>query len=188
MNFTSDHNRKLQTSSCDKRMVEAHPFHAVREFLNKSAASAASPDHSKFQAVMKSAASAASLRGGRGSGRLDHGLLFVIFGRASAQKFVKISDSVSGGPHRAQTFSDQLQRLKDQGSKLDLNDSASCIYLHSFHNVCVPFRGSGARLHSRGLENERPEAQDWRYMCPLCSPPQRGFFPVISQNTSSDSD
>ena len=35
---------------------------AVREFANKSAASAASPDYVKFQAVIKSAASAASLR------------------------------------------------------------------------------------------------------------------------------
>ena len=34
---------------------------AVREFANKSAASAASPDYVKFQAVIKSAASAASL-------------------------------------------------------------------------------------------------------------------------------
>ena len=33
---------------------------AVREFANKSAASAASPDYVKFQAVIKSAASAAS--------------------------------------------------------------------------------------------------------------------------------
>ena len=33
---------------------------AVREFVNKSAASAASPDSVKFQAVIKSAASAAS--------------------------------------------------------------------------------------------------------------------------------
>ena len=33
---------------------------AVREFVNKSAASAASPDYVKFQAVIKSAASAAS--------------------------------------------------------------------------------------------------------------------------------
>ena len=47
--------------------------YAVREFANKSAASAASPDYVKFQAVIKSAASAASLRGGRASGRLDHG-------------------------------------------------------------------------------------------------------------------
>ena len=44
----------------------------VRESANKSAASTASPDYVKFQAVNKSAASAASLRGGRGSGRLDH--------------------------------------------------------------------------------------------------------------------
>ena len=34
-------------------------LHAVREFFNKSAASAASPDYVKFQAVIKSAASAA---------------------------------------------------------------------------------------------------------------------------------
>ena len=34
--------------------------HTVREFVNKSAASAASPDYVKFQAVIKSAASAAS--------------------------------------------------------------------------------------------------------------------------------
>ena len=50
-----------------------HNF-AVREFANKSAASAASPDYVKFKAVIKSAASAASLRGGRASGRLDHGV------------------------------------------------------------------------------------------------------------------
>ena len=35
-------------------------FNAVREFVNKWAASAASPDYVKFQAVIKSAASAAS--------------------------------------------------------------------------------------------------------------------------------
>ena len=46
-----------------------------------------------FQAVIKSAASTASLRGGRASGRLDHGFCFAIFGRASGQKIVKISDS-----------------------------------------------------------------------------------------------
>ena len=55
----------------------------------------ASPDYLEFQAVIKSAASAASLRGGRASGRLDHGFLFAIFGRASGQKIIKISDSVS---------------------------------------------------------------------------------------------
>ena len=44
----------------------------LRESVNKSAASAASPDYVNFQAVIKSAASAASLRGGRASGRLDH--------------------------------------------------------------------------------------------------------------------
>ena len=69
---------------------------AVREFANKSAASAASPGYVKFQAVIKSAASAASLRGGRASGRLDHVFFFVaFFGRASGQKMAKISDSVS---------------------------------------------------------------------------------------------
>ena len=41
--------------------------------MNKSAASAASPDYVKFQAVLKSAASAASLRRGPAGGRLDHG-------------------------------------------------------------------------------------------------------------------
>ena len=57
---------------------------------------AASTDYVKFQAVIKSAASAASLRGGRASGRLDHGL-FVQFLAALAtkkyQKIIKISDS-----------------------------------------------------------------------------------------------
>ena len=55
------------------------PKTAVRESANKSAASAASLSYVKFQAVIKSAASAASLRGGRASGRLDHGLFFRIF-------------------------------------------------------------------------------------------------------------
>ena len=62
--------------------------------MNKSAASAASPHYVKLQAVIKSAASAASLRGGRDSGRLDHGRFLAICGRASGQKIVKISDSV----------------------------------------------------------------------------------------------
>ena len=62
--------------------------------MNEAAAGAASLDYVKFQAVIKSAASAASLRGGRASGRLDHGLLFAIVGRASGQKIAKISDSV----------------------------------------------------------------------------------------------
>ena len=66
--------------------------------MNKSAASAASLDYVKFQAVIKSAASAASLRGGRASGRLDRGFFCAIVGRASAQKIVKISDSVSTVP------------------------------------------------------------------------------------------
>ena len=51
-------------------------LHGVRESVNKSAASAASLDYVKFQAVIKSAASEASLRGGRASGRLDHGFFF----------------------------------------------------------------------------------------------------------------
>ena len=59
---------------------------AAGESANKSAASAASPDFVKFQAVVKSAASAASLRGGRTSGRLDHGFFLATFGRASGQK------------------------------------------------------------------------------------------------------
>ena len=64
--------------------------------MNKSAASAASSKYVEFQAVIKSVASAASPgdRGGRASGRFDHGFLFAIFGRASAQKIVKISVSV----------------------------------------------------------------------------------------------
>ena len=47
-----------------KKINENLPFWtfyiAVREFANKSAASAASPDYVKFQAVIKSAASTAS--------------------------------------------------------------------------------------------------------------------------------
>ena len=39
---------------------QTHTENTVREFVNKSAASAASPDYVKFQAVIKSAASAAS--------------------------------------------------------------------------------------------------------------------------------
>ena len=58
--------------------------------MNKSAASAASLDYVKFEAVIKSAGSAASLRGGRASGRLDHGFFCAIFGRASGQKIQKI--------------------------------------------------------------------------------------------------
>ena len=59
-----------------ERDSDAHCFSsgAVRESANKSAASAASPDYIKFQAVIKLAAPAASLRGGRASGRLDHGV------------------------------------------------------------------------------------------------------------------
>ena len=60
----------------------------------RSRASVAAEDYVKFQAVIKWAACAASLRGGRASGRLDHGFFFAIFGRASGQKIFKISDSV----------------------------------------------------------------------------------------------
>ena len=63
--------------------------------MNKSAASAASPDYVKFQAVIKSAASAASLRGGRASGRLDHGFFLQFLAALAAKKKVKISDSAS---------------------------------------------------------------------------------------------
>ena len=71
---------RYQTSGNDLSYVNA-----VREFANKSAASAASPDYAKFRAVIKSAASAASLCGGRASGRLDHGF-FVQFLAALAAK------------------------------------------------------------------------------------------------------
>ena len=54
---------------------------ACHLLLRMSAVSAASRDYVKFQAVIKSAACAASLCGGRGSGRLDHDLFFMIFGR-----------------------------------------------------------------------------------------------------------
>ena len=57
----------------------------VPDFVNKSAASAASLDYVKFRAVNESAASTASLRGGRASGRLDHGF-FVQFLAALAAK------------------------------------------------------------------------------------------------------
>ena len=60
--------------------------YAVRESANKSAASAASLDYVKFQAVIKSAASAASLRGGRASGRLDHGFFLQILAALAAKK------------------------------------------------------------------------------------------------------
>ena len=81
-----------------KHLVQSCVFDAVRESVNKSAASAASPDYVKFQAVIKLAASAASLRGGRASGRLDHGVFFSQFLAALAakkyEKIVKVSDSV----------------------------------------------------------------------------------------------
>ena len=63
---------------------------AVREFANESAASAASPVYIKFQAVIKSAASAASLRGGRASGRLDHGFFSHFLAALAAKKYVLV--------------------------------------------------------------------------------------------------
>ena len=62
---------------------------------NKPAASAAALVYVKFQAVVRSAASAASLRGGRASGRLDHGVFCAIFGRASGQKIVKMNERLN---------------------------------------------------------------------------------------------
>ena len=59
---------------------------AVRGSANKSAASAASLDYIKFQAVIKSAAGAASLRGGRASGRLDHGFFLRFLDALAAKK------------------------------------------------------------------------------------------------------
>ena len=70
-----------------------HAPHAVREFVDKSAASTASLDYVKFQAVIKSAASTASLCRGWASGRLDHAFVFAIFGRASGQKIPKTSQN-----------------------------------------------------------------------------------------------
>ena len=64
------HARTLADKHTKNTRAHTHT-HAVREFVNKSAASAASLDYVKFQAVIKSAASAASLCGGRASGRLD---------------------------------------------------------------------------------------------------------------------
>ena len=70
---------------------------AVREFANKSAASAASRDYVKFQAVIKSAASAASLA----EAALAADWITAFFSQFLAalaakqyQKIVKISDSV----------------------------------------------------------------------------------------------
>ena len=83
--------RTCQEHACSLDRIQPTSIIAVREFANKSAASAASRDYVKFQAVIKSAASAASLRGGRASGRLDHGFFCAIFGRASGQKNTKKS-------------------------------------------------------------------------------------------------
>ena len=57
--------------------------------MNKSAASAASPDSVKIQAVTKSAASAASLRGRRGSGRLHHDVFLHSLDAQATEKYPK---------------------------------------------------------------------------------------------------
>ena len=51
---------------------------------SRPAASAASLGYIRFQAVIMLAASAASLRGGRASGQLDHGIVFVFFRECSS--------------------------------------------------------------------------------------------------------
>ena len=76
---------------------------AVRESVNKSAASAASPDYVKFQAVIKSAAGGASPSGGRGSGRLDHGPKIEFVGRASGQKKTKKSSKSQALPRSSES-------------------------------------------------------------------------------------
>ena len=86
---TTCEKRKHAEGWLQKHMQKVHNYrvclYEVRELVSKSAASAASPDYVKLQAVIKSAASAASPQGGRASGRLDHGLLFAMFGNASGQ-------------------------------------------------------------------------------------------------------
>ena len=61
----------------------------VRESVNKSAAGAASLEYVKSQAVIKSTASAASLRGGRASGRLDHGFFLQFLAALAPKKMTK---------------------------------------------------------------------------------------------------
>ena len=79
-----------RTHARTNNQLRAQPSGEMHE--NKSAASAGSPDYIKFEAVIKSAASAASLRGGRASGRLDHGNFFAIVGRG--QKIAKNSQNL----------------------------------------------------------------------------------------------
>ena len=82
---------KLQKRTCQGR--QSSRSCGVRESVNKSAASAASPDYVRFQAVIKSAASAASPRGGRASSQLNHSHVFTMLRRNSSQEIVKISDN-----------------------------------------------------------------------------------------------
>ena len=107
---------------------------AVREFDNKSAASAASPDYVNFQAVIKSAASAASLRGGRASGRLDHGFFLQFLAALAAKK-----SSKSG------TLSDELKREAGPIDNCDRSKAASgrCIVFHKIL-VCAILRLASA--------------------------------------------
>ena len=69
-------------------------YNAVREFVNKSAASAASLDYVKFQAVIKSAASAASLAEAALAADWITARFRTIFGRASNQKIAKNSQNL----------------------------------------------------------------------------------------------
>ena len=70
----------MKKTQSHETLVNKLAASAVREFVNKSAASAASLDYVKFQAVIKSAASASSLRRGRASGRLDHAFFLQLLG------------------------------------------------------------------------------------------------------------
>ena len=79
-------NLVVPSPSTVPKHVYFQTFSGVRESVNKSAASADSPDYVKFQAVIKSAASAASLRGGRASGRLDHGFFWQFVAALAAKK------------------------------------------------------------------------------------------------------
>ena len=96
-------NRQLANYQCLIMLAQD----AVREFVNKSAASAASLDYVKFQAVIKSAASAASLRGGRASGRLDHDFFFAILARPKNSK--KILKSRALHQERPQALTSYLR-------------------------------------------------------------------------------
>ena len=84
--MTCCENLNTFTTTLTRVQTLALVLDAVRESVNKSAASAASLDYVNFQAVIKSAASAASMRGGRASGRLDHGFFLQFLAALAAQK------------------------------------------------------------------------------------------------------